>query len=164
MPSFAGVRGDPRAAAQHPGLLSLRLFPHRPQSPRLELHGPSMLSCLQTPTDTFPFAGGPYGIHLLEKLLTKVSYSCIYFFLSYNKEMLSPLNGLLSSNITGTALYRNGFHLGRSAAAVLGLHGHLVRPEEGSMSDPELCPRPYFLTVTGDGPKTKSWARRAVLN
>ncbi|XP_014586795.3 V-type proton ATPase subunit C 2 isoform X3 [Equus caballus] len=28
-----GVRGDPWAAAQQPGLLSLRLLPHRPQSP-----------------------------------------------------------------------------------------------------------------------------------
>lgn len=34
--SFAGVRGDPWAAAQQPGLLSLRLLPPRPQSPWLE--------------------------------------------------------------------------------------------------------------------------------
>ncbi|XP_014647650.1 PREDICTED: V-type proton ATPase subunit C 2 isoform X7 [Ceratotherium simum simum] len=31
-----GVCGDPWAAAQQPGLLSLRLLPHRPQSPGLE--------------------------------------------------------------------------------------------------------------------------------
>lgn len=32
-----------------------------------------------------------FRFFFLEKLLTKVSYSCIYFFVSYNKEILSVL-------------------------------------------------------------------------
>lgn len=107
---FAGDSGYPWAAAQQPGLLPLRVLPHRPQSPGLAAERAPRGSCqADDVTDAFPSTEGRLLQDLgfprngSQKLLTVVFIFCI----SYNKEVLAlPVGSSLTPSHDPHFLFR----------------------------------------------------------